>query len=96
VDISVRLTVTRKDTDEPVDLELIKQQLASRELVIGESLQAGKLYENTYGVGNGYIVTDIEISDDGGMTWTDGKLEPALDEKYQIETANIDITEVIP
>jgi uncharacterized phage protein gp47/JayE len=96
VDISVRLTVTRKDTDEPVDLELIKQQLASRELVIGESLQAGELYENTYGVGNDYIVTDIEISDDGGMTWTEGKLEPALDEKYQIETANIDITEVIP
>jgi len=96
VDLYVRLTVTRKVTDEPVDLDLIRQQIAERELVIGESLQAGELYENAYGAGDGYIVTDVEISDDEGSTWTDGKLDPELDQKYQIETANIDITEVIP
>lgn len=96
VDLYVRLTVTRKDTDQPVDLELIKQQMAARELVIGETLQAGELYEDAYGAGDGYIVTDMEISDDAGATWTDGKLEPGLDEKYQIDAVNIDITEVIP
>jgi len=96
VQLHVRLTVTRKVSDEPVDLDLIRQQIASRELVIGESLQAGELYENAYGAGEGYIVTDMEISDDDGSTWTDGKLQPALDEKYQIAVENIDITEVIP
>lgn len=96
VDLYVRLTVTRKVTDEPVDLDLIRQQIANRELVIGESIQAGQFYDNAYGAGDGYIVTDVEISDDAGMTWTDAKLDPELDQKYEIDTGNIDITEVIP
>jgi len=96
VDLHIRLVATRKQTNIPIDVELIRQQIAERELVIGESIQAGELYENAYGAGTGYIVTDLMISDDGGTTWTDGKLDPELDQKYVIEVGNINSTEVIP
>lgn len=95
-DLSVQLTVTRRMTNESVDIELIKQQIAERTLSINEPLQAGELYDDAYGAGSGYIVTDMRISDDNGVTWTDGKLSPGLDEKYQIKVENITVAEVIP
>lgn len=95
VDLHIRLTVTRRETTEPVDIDLIKLQIASREFNIGDTIQAGELYSNAYGAGTGYIVTDLEISDDG-VAYTDGKLTPALDQKYQIDVSNIDVTEIIP
>jgi uncharacterized phage protein gp47/JayE len=96
VDLHVRLTATRKHTNDPIDIDLIKQHVAERTLIIGESIQAGELYENAYGAGTGYIVTDLMISDDAGATWTDGKLGPELDQKYELNVANVIINEVIP
>lgn len=96
VDLHVRLTATRKQTNDPIDTELIKQNIAERTLIIGESIQAGELYENAYGAGSGYIVTDLMISDDAGATWTDGKLDPELDQKYELNVANVIVNEVIP
>ncbi|MCK9246064.1 MAG: baseplate J/gp47 family protein [Anaerolineaceae bacterium] len=96
VDLHVRLTATRKQTNDPIDTELIKQNIAERTLIIGESIQAGELYENAYGAGSGYIVTDLMISDDAGATWTDGKLDPELDQKYELNVANVVVNEVIP
>lgn len=96
VDLHVRLTATRKQTNDPIDTELIKQNIAERTLIIGESIQAGELYDNAYGAGSGYIVTDLMISDDAGATWTDGKLDPELDQKYELNVANVIVNEVIP
>lgn len=96
VDLHVQLTATRKQTNDPIDTELIKQNIAERTLIIGESIQAGELYENAYGAGSGYIVTDLMISDDAGVTWTDGKLDPELDQKYELNVANVIVNEVIP
>ncbi|SPL81316.1 putative bacteriophage protein [Yersinia phage fEV-1] len=96
VDLHVQLTATRKQTNDPIDTELIKQNIAERTLIIGESIQAGELYENAYGAGSGCIVTDLMISDDAGVTWTDGKLDPELDQKYELNVANVIVNEVIP
>lgn len=96
VDLHVKLTATRKHASEPIDTDLIKQLVAERTLIIGQSIQAGELYENAYGAGTGYIVTDLQISDDGGSTWTDGKLDPSLDQKYELSAGNVSVNEVIP
>ena len=93
VDIYVNVTATRKDPTSPVDTALIATKISEYVFSIGESLQAGFLYENGYEAGTNFILTALEISDDD-ITYTDGSLSPALDEKYQIQSANVTVTEV--
>jgi uncharacterized phage protein gp47/JayE len=93
VDIYVNLTVTRKIYNEPVDLDLIKLQIASRKFGIGEPLQAGQLYCLAYGAGTDYVVTDMAISTDN-INFTEALITPKLDEKFIIDAANILINEV--
>lgn len=94
IDLYIELTATRKDAAVPVDTTLIKQKLAAATYTIGETAQAGLLYDEAYEAGSTYIVTDLQISDD--ITYTDGLLTPGYDEKFVISTANITITEVTP
>ncbi|HSH51864.1 MAG TPA: baseplate J/gp47 family protein [Bacteroidales bacterium] len=92
--IYVRLTATRTDSSVPVDIESIKNNIASRKFYINDNLQAGSLYKNAYQAGGDFIITDLEISKDG-ITWTDGLLESFYDEKISISTDNITVTEVV-
>jgi len=94
VDIYVNITATRKDAGVPVDTVLIAQKIAAYEFSIGESLQAGFLYSNGYEAGNNFILTDLEISDDD-ITYTDGRIEAGLNDKFTIDSANVTVTEVI-
>jgi hypothetical protein len=55
---------------------------------------ASELYAYVYPAGNNFILTDLLVSDDG-ITYVDESISNALDEKFVIEIANIDITEVI-
>lgn len=88
VDLYIRFTVVSSGT---VDTAQIKSDLESVLFNIGESAQAGQLYQHCYGGGTGYAVTDLEISDDG-MSWTDEIIDPALSERLVISAANITIT----
>jgi hypothetical protein len=96
VDIHVRLNATRKEDDSIIDEGLIASEIAKKTFVIGENLLAADLYRYAFNAGNCFIPTNLEISADGGATWTDGRLVSALDEKYTIDAGNVTVTEVIP
>lgn len=95
VDLYIRMTVTRKDSSIPADVDLIEQLLVARDWNINENALASDLYRTVYEAGDTFVATDLEISLDGMTGWTDGKLETMPDEKFRIQEANIDITEVI-
>ena len=95
VPLFITLTVTRKVSADPVDIELIKQTLAERVFGISENAIASDLYRTVYDAGTNYVATDLQISDDD-ITYTDGRIESAPDEKFTIDVANIAVTEIIP
>lgn len=95
VPVYVNLTATRKNPSEPVDVALIKQKISEFKFYIGTGLQAGFLYEPAYEAGDNFILSALEVSDDD-ITFTDGLISPAAGEKFTIDVADIDITEVIP
>jgi uncharacterized phage protein gp47/JayE len=94
VPIYITLTATRKDPLVPVDLALIKQKIAAYKFYIRTPLQAAELYCPAYTAGDDFILTLMEISDDN-VTFTDGLLTPDPGSKFEIDVANITITEVI-
>jgi uncharacterized phage protein gp47/JayE len=94
VPVYVTLTATRKNSLVPIDLALIKQKIAAHKFYIGTSLQASELYCPAYTAGGDFILTLMEVSDDN-VTFTDGSLEPDPGSKFEIDVANITITEVV-
>ena len=92
--LHVRLTATRKDTNQPVDIAAIENAIIAKNFDIGENQQAGDFYSYVYQGGNTFIATDLEISLDGA-TWTGGLLVSGYDEKFQLDSANITVTEVV-
>lgn len=78
-----------------LDLDLIKASLAAKTFRIADYVTAGGLYRYAYDAGDDYVITDLLVSDDD-LTYTDGRLDPALDEKYTITVANITITDITP
>lgn len=94
VPIYINMTAARKNPLVPVDLVLIKQKLAAYKFYIRTPLQAAELYCPAYTAGDDFILTDMEISDDN-ITFTDGLLTPDPGSKFEIDVANITITEVI-
>jgi hypothetical protein len=90
----ITLTATRKVTGQPVDTALIKQNLAARVFAITDNAIASDLYRNVYSAGDGFIATILEISRDN-ITFTDGRVESAPNEKFTINIADITITEVV-
>lgn len=94
--LKIRLTATRIDADSPIDLDAMKAFIAATKTRIGRSIKASKLYSIAYQTGDNFVLSDLEISDDGGFVWTDGELIPDYDGKYTIAIADINITEVIP
>lgn len=94
VPIYVNVTATRKNPLVPVDQTLLKQKIAEHKFYIGTSLEASALYCPAYTAGDDFILTLMEISDDN-ITFIDGSLTPDPGAKFEIDVANITITEVI-
>jgi hypothetical protein len=93
-DVYIQLTVTRKVTGDPVDLDLIKEKLVARTFGIGDSLQANDLYSAVYDAGDNFVATDLEVSLDD-IVYTDGGISPAADGRLVIDATLIDITEIV-
>lgn len=92
--LHIRLTARRKITNDPVDQDSLKEALASRELHIGESIDANEFYADGYSTSRvNYVLTDLMISADGS-TYTDAELSPGFQGKFTLSTSDIDITEV--
>lgn len=92
--LHIQLRAKRKKTNDPVDIDSLKEALASRVMHVGESIDANEFYEDGYGVSRvNFTLTDLQISDDG-LTFTDGELSPGFQGKFTIDEANINIDEV--
>lgn len=92
--LHINLTAKRKVTNDPVDLDTLKEALAKRVMHIGEEIDANEFYADGYGVGRvNYVLTNLKISIDG-ITFTDAELSPGFQGKFTLDVANISITEV--
>mgnify|MGYP001160708235 CR=1 FL=1 len=92
-DLYIQFDVKRKDPAVPIDITLIKQTLADQIYRIRETIVATELYSIIYSAGTNFTATSIMISDDD-ITYTDETLTPDFDEKFTVDVANIDITEI--
>lgn len=93
VDLHIRLNAELTKSGEVIDVDTIKETLATHSFYIGGYIQAAILSKEAYIDNYNYVVTDFEISLDGS-TWTDGRLFSGFDGKFTIDVANIDVTEV--
>ncbi|EMF7827715.1 TPA: baseplate J/gp47 family protein [Yersinia enterocolitica] len=92
--LHINLTAKRKVTNDPVDLDTLKEALAKRVMHIGEEIDANEFYADGYGaVRVNYVLTNLKISIDG-ITFTDAELSPGFQGKFTLDVANISITEV--
>lgn len=92
--VYVKVTATRFDAVDPVDVELIASEIAEMDFLIGDDILASSLYELGYNAGDGFTLTDMQVSLDGD-TYTSGRLQPALNGKPSIDPENVDVTEVV-
>ena len=95
VPVLVRLDATRKESGSPIDEALISQSIATRTFFIGENLLASDLYRLAFDAGQNFIPTNLQISSDGGVTYTDGRLLSGLNEKFSIAASDVTVTEII-
>ncbi|CAM3601615.1 MULTISPECIES: baseplate J/gp47 family protein [Yersinia] len=92
--LHINLTAKRKVTNDPVDLDTLKEALAKRVMHIGEEIDANEFYADGYGAGRvNYVLTNLKISIDG-ITFTDAELSPGFQGKFTLDVANISVTEV--
>ncbi|HDL7376957.1 TPA: baseplate J/gp47 family protein [Yersinia enterocolitica] len=92
--LHINLTAKRKVTNDPVDLDTLKEALAKRVMHIGEEIDANEFYADGYGAGRvNYVLTNLKISING-ITFTDAELSPGFQGKFTLDVANISITEV--
>ena len=96
VPVLVRLDATFVDVSLPIDDELIRQEIATKQFSIGDSLKASSLYVLAFNSGENFIPTNLEISRDSGASWTGGQLIADLNEKFSIAPGDVAVTEVIP
>lgn len=94
VDIYVTLTATRKVATVAIDTAAIKTALSETVFTIGGDCIASALYASGYSADSNCILSSLEISDDD-ITYVDDIIDGEPGRKYTIDTANIDITEVI-
>lgn len=94
VPIYVTVTATRRNPLVPVDIALLKQKIAAYKFYIGTPLEASALYCPAYTAGDDFILTLMKISDDN-ITFIDGSLSPDPGSKFEIDVANITVTEVV-
>lgn len=94
VDLYVSLTATRTNIASPIDIDLIKNKLSERLFTIGENVRASALYSIAYQAGTNFVLSDLLISDDD-VVFTDENIIAGAGDKFRIQVANIDVTEVI-
>lgn len=94
VPLYVRLTATRKDPAVPVDVAAIENALLAKPWVINEDAIASDLYSDVYTAGTTFVATALEVSLDG-ITYFDSSVATAANEKFTLDVADIDVTEVI-
>ena len=93
--VLVELDAIRKDTESPIDTELIANEIAKRTFRIGEDIIANDLYHAVFKASDRAIPKNLQISKDGGTTFTDGRLESDLDGKFTIDAIDVTVNEVI-
>lgn len=89
----LNVTAEKKDPEDTLDVQLIKEKLAELIFRIGEEAVASEFYDAGYEAGDNFFLRDLQISDDN-LTFTDGRLLAALDSKFSLEVANVTVTEV--
>lgn len=94
IELKIKLNAKRKITTQPLDLDLIKNQIASKTFTIGEDLEASELYSLGYEAGKNFTLYGLQISKDGGSTFTDENLQSGYDNTFVIKTENIEISEI--
>jgi uncharacterized phage protein gp47/JayE len=94
VNISIRLTVRRKQSTSAVDTAAIRQAIAAQTFYINEDLSVTTLYCAIYTAGSNFVANDLEISRDGS-TWESEEIAAGYQEKFIILPANISITEIV-
>ena len=93
-EVPMFITLTVEGIDgATVDVAAIKAALVARTFSIAEIASASALYATVYSVASNFVATLLRISDDDA-TFVDSSLDPAADEKYTIDTADIDITDI--
>lgn len=95
VSLDVRLNAKRLVTGQAVDTALIAEKIAAKDFFINENANASGLYSFGYQAGTNFSLYDLEISRDGGSTWTDEILNSDFDEKFTIAVGDVDVTEVV-
>ncbi len=93
LDLQVRLDADRRESGTAVDTDLIAKKVAERTFVIGENLATNDLYENVFEAGSGFVPKNLEVSDDGGATWTEGFVESDPDVKFRIAESDVTVTD---
>jgi len=94
IDVYVTLDATRTGAS-AVDADLIKNNLAAQDFLIGDALDAFTLYDVASTGLVGAFLSGLEISDDN-ITFTSGRLDSVTGGKYKIQVVNITVTEIIP
>lgn len=92
--VEVRLDVTRKDPNEPIDTGAIQESLSGVEFRIAENIISTELYEPVYSGEGNFIATNLEIRREGDSTWIAGRLEADPDERFEIAEGDVTVTEV--
>lgn len=94
--VPVYITVNATRTGaEPVDTALIAEKLSQCGCRIFEPLEAYRLYAGALSETGAYFLSDLQISDDN-VTFTDGRLDALAGGKYEIDPANVVVTEIVP
>jgi len=93
VPLYIKMDAERRFTGQAIDIDLIKETIAKREYVIAEDADASSLYGDAYQAGTNFILYNLEISDDG-LTYTDMSIVSGAGNKFTIDEAKIDITEI--
>ena len=91
VPLFITLTAATKDPANPVDEDLIKASIASKDYTINKTAVASELYAFGYLAGTHLILTDMLISDDD-ITFVDDDITNNLDQRFTIDVANITIS----
>ena len=93
--LKIRLDAKRTDAALPVDVAAMKNHLLTFKTRIGQPIKASEFYSFAYRTGTNFILSALEISKNGGSTWTDEQLTPDYDGRFNFVAADITITEII-
>lgn len=91
----IKMDVAKVVETQAVDTYAIKERLSALTFMMNAPLSATSLYSSVYAGSQGNFVAEhLQISRDGGVTWTGGELSTTYGEIFKIIPENITITEV--